>query len=957
MNDTVTSSSHPTSTMSSCSISNNNNNNPSLLLQKQPQPNELKQQLNQLHQTTTTTVPPLPTSSSSRNTNDAIVHGGHVFVRGLFRRVWRRRYLELERQTGIVNYYEAPSLFTKEMQTYFFTSMDTPPPQAHRPKARMCILTAHLMKPTSSSTTSTSSSTTIHETTKKLKKYLLEITEEESLPANYGFTFRACDVDDYMEYYRAIGSPMRKSVPPDSRNYHCLVSTEEQAIEWVSYLHWSIQQSSTFFHSKNKSSVPLPITEITTTTTTTPTTTTDTNTDTDIMTMMIMSTNKTQEQEEEEPNVNESSLQPQVSTTFSLPPPPQQTIVITKVASFYLQYITKKMNNNNDLSYLWDNVIFFPSHHWILTFQIHLLLVPSTLYTNNLPTTTTTTTNENVTVQQVCLDKTFADVLELLESLLFTTSHDEDQSVQEILVQSQAHVKMLLEFQLSTKQQTLSTYQTQILEPMDTILRQLSTNPQICNSHQMRSFLQLKQTSTTNNTTIQHTILPTSTNTIHDIVKSFLSSSSSPPNNDKLKYQLYYIQYAHPLQFALLVIYYSMDKSKFNILCRIDLLLFLSLAIFIMGYHYGTTQQLKQQQQQIQQKEEEEEEEREIMNNCKNETSEETQTIPINEQNDSYIHDGDIYNESLQEQQTVTKQEVTLKLDSEEEAENEPISDENRILSQSSLGSENTPNEKKIIKTKKITKRKANTLSSPLPLYPANRGQSCYSHPFPPLFKVRGPTYLVDKIKIPSVDPVFPCLGVDVWLNDTALPRVSHYDCIIGGLLQQHIQSPNKAVLVINFLLPFGNLVCCFDIPAKELKEWELWQLFWDSPIEEKKERLKMLPLVVEGPWMVRKVVGPGTAPAVLGRVMPLEFVHEENSNVYEINIDISSSRIARGILNVVKGHVRVVSLAFAFIIEGITAKHLPERVMASFGIHSLNLEHCPTFPTPLQEKQPQDEQ
>ena len=107
-----------------------------------------------------------------------------------------------------------------------------------------------------------------------------------------------------------------------------------------------------------------------------------------------------------------------------------------------------------------------------------------------------------------------------------------------------------------------------------------------------------------------------------------------------------------------------------------------------------------------------------------------------------------------------------------------------------------------------------------------------------------------------------------------------------------------------------------------------------------------MLPIVMDGPWIVQKAVGPGTAPAMLGRDLPLQYYFSEPSDtkkgVYEVDIHVASSRIARGILNVVKGHIKTLTLAFAFIIEASEEADLPEQVLATFQVHSLHLEDCP---------------
>lgn len=118
---------------------------------------------------------------------------------------------------------------------------------------------------------------------------------------------------------------------------------------------------------------------------------------------------------------------------------------------------------------------------------------------------------------------------------------------------------------------------------------------------------------------------------------------------------------------------------------------------------------------------------------------------------------------------------------------------------------------------------------------------------------------------------------------------------------------------------------------------------------EYRDSKLKLLPVVVDGPWIVKKAVGPGTSPAMLGKDLPLQYHFKEpngtKKGVYEVDVLVTASRIARGILNVVKSHTQSLTIAFAFIIEASEEHDLPEQVLCAFQVHSLHLEDCPYLP------------
>jgi len=157
-------------------------------------------------------------------------------------------------------------------------------------------------------------------------------------------------------------------------------------------------------------------------------------------------------------------------------------------------------------------------------------------------------------------------------------------------------------------------------------------------------------------------------------------------------------------------------------------------------------------------------------------------------------------------------------------------------------------------------------LSSPLPFYPDNGGESCWSIPDHRIFKVRGSTYLQDKVKIPSAPAVFTCRGVDVWLTDNPESHIARHPSLLGGMLAEEKQD----TLVVNFLLPFCNFVSYFSIPPLEempKNVANVWSKFISGDQQYRDARLKLLPFVVDGPWIVRKAVGPGTSPALMGKV------------------------------------------------------------------------------------------
>lgn len=242
-------------------------------------------------------------------------------------------------------------------------------------------------------------------------------------------------------------------------------------------------------------------------------------------------------------------------------------------------------------------------------------------------------------------------------------------------------------------------------------------------------------------------------------------------------------------------------------------------------------------------------------------------------------------------------------------------------------------------------------LTNPLQLNNSSQSTNCWSEP-PHLFKVRGATYLQDRVKIESSFPAFACRGVDLWLNsdDMACRHIARHPAVLGGNLGA------ENTFLVNFLLPFGNLVAYFKIPEETKMKppvRKVWRRFIDGDQAFRDSQLKLLPVLQEGPWIVQKAVGPGHSPALLGKVVPCQYYFctdcSTSKSMYEVDVHISYSRVASAILNVVRGHTKGLRIAFAFILEGKEEDELPETVLCAFALNKLEIELCqplPPFPS-----------
>ncbi|KAL7571946.1 hypothetical protein ACA910_006576 [Epithemia clementina (nom. ined.)] len=245
-------------------------------------------------------------------------------------------------------------------------------------------------------------------------------------------------------------------------------------------------------------------------------------------------------------------------------------------------------------------------------------------------------------------------------------------------------------------------------------------------------------------------------------------------------------------------------------------------------------------------------------------------------------------------------------------------------------------------------------------------------------FKIRGPHYLHDKKKIPSQDFLFRLRGAELFLTDTCPEHVARNPGLLQGRLRE------VPTFLINFRLPWGVMILYFEIPAKfvpylgacyeppsatneqeqlENKKKKLEAAltsmtpgerclcrFLMNKNDYKNACLKIIPIVVKGPWVVRSVVG--GKPALIGNKVPVNYVYgpadaATNKAMYwEADLDIAASSAARGILSVTRAYTQVLTLDLGFVVQGNREDELPEQMLVGARLHGVDPLTAPAYPT-----------
>lgn len=269
----------------------------------------------------------------------------------------------------------------------------------------------------------------------------------------------------------------------------------------------------------------------------------------------------------------------------------------------------------------------------------------------------------------------------------------------------------------------------------------------------------------------------------------------------------------------------------------------------------------------------------------------------------------------------------------------------------------------------------APTIESPMPKFPdgAKLGSvlGCWSEPPSTVFHVRGDNYLSDKKKVESGPFHFPTRGTDLFLTDACPENVGSISSLLKGKLR------DKPTFIVNFRLPWGVFLSYSEIPEKfvpfikasygdaSVKKSELEKQikemnnqdrccarFLMGDMQHKNNNLKLFPMVVQGPWVVKSVVG--GKPAIIGTKLPVNYVYEPESEgadgkkrclYLEADLDIVSSSAARSILSVVRSYTQDLTIDLGFGIQGNSKDELREQMLTGVRIHGLDPLNAPPLP------------
>ncbi|KAL8170552.1 hypothetical protein V2J09_022356 [Rumex salicifolius] len=198
-------------------------------------------------------------------------------------------------------------------------------------------------------------------------------------------------------------------------------------------------------------------------------------------------------------------------------------------------------------------------------------------------------------------------------------------------------------------------------------------------------------------------------------------------------------------------------------------------------------------------------------------------------------------------------------------------------------------------------------------------------------FKVRSKNFFYNKSKVQSGRHLMDLVAVD-WFKDTK--RMDHVarrqGCAVQVASEQGLFS-----FVVNLQVPGStHYSMVFYWVMKELVPGSLLQRFVDGDDDFRNSRLKLIPSVPKGSWIVRQSVG--STPCLLGKAVDCTYIR--GPDYLEIDVDIGSSTVANGVLGLVVGVITSLVVDMAFLVQANTDSELPERLIGAVRVAHIEL-------------------
>ncbi|CAH8323856.1 unnamed protein product [Eruca vesicaria subsp. sativa] len=204
----------------------------------------------------------------------------------------------------------------------------------------------------------------------------------------------------------------------------------------------------------------------------------------------------------------------------------------------------------------------------------------------------------------------------------------------------------------------------------------------------------------------------------------------------------------------------------------------------------------------------------------------------------------------------------------------------------------------------------------------------------PSTFLIRGENYLKDRQKVKANDTLMQMIGAD-WISSDK--REDDLGGRLGGLVQEYAaKGGQEFFFIVNMQVPGSAMysLALYYMLKTPLEENPLLESFVNGDDAYRNSRFKLIPHISKGSWIVKQSVGKKAC--LVGQALEVRYIR--GKNYLELDVDVGSSTVARGVTNLVLGYLTNLVIEMAFLIQANTEKELPELLIGTCRLNYLDV-------------------
>lgn len=199
-------------------------------------------------------------------------------------------------------------------------------------------------------------------------------------------------------------------------------------------------------------------------------------------------------------------------------------------------------------------------------------------------------------------------------------------------------------------------------------------------------------------------------------------------------------------------------------------------------------------------------------------------------------------------------------------------------------------------------------------------------------FRVRSRQFPLDRSKVLAGESLMQLVSVDWFKHSERMDHLARRK----GCAAQVAAEKGLFTVLFNLQVPGSThySMVLYFVAKRAIPGGSMLQKFIDGDDGFRNNRLKLIPSVPKGSWIVRQSVG--STPCILGKAV--DCTYYRGKKYLEVDVDIGSSTVANGVLGLVFGVVTTLVVDMAFLVQGNSVDELPEKLIGTVRISRLEL-------------------